>query len=95
MLASVTAMCSFFVSMTKMASGSRSRPLIPPRFRLSFSSSRTCRRASFFGMASKSPAACMARSSCIRLTRPETVAKFVSMPPSQRWLTYGIPQAPA
>ena len=35
----------------------------------------------------------MARSSCMRFTRPETVAKFVSMPPSQRWLTNGIPHA--
>ena len=31
----------------------------------------------------------------MRFTRPETVAKLVSMPPSQRWLTYGIPQASA
>ncbi len=37
----------------------------------------------------------MARSSCIRFTRPDTVAKLVSMPPSQRWFTYGIPQASA
>src|SRR5271166_806465 len=95
LLASVTAMCSFFVSMTKMASGSLSRPLIPPRFRLSFSSSRTWRSASFLGIASKSPAACIARSSCMRLTREDTVAKLVSIPPSQRWFTKGIPQASA
>ena len=87
LLASVTAMCSFFVSITKIASGSRSSPLIPPRLRLSFSSSRTWRSASFLGMASKSPAACMARSSCMRFTRPETVVKLVSIPPSQRWFT--------
>ena len=93
LLASVTAMCSFFVSMTKIASGRRSSPLIPPRFRLSFSSSRTCRSASRFGMPSKSPADCMVSSSCMRFTRPLTVAKLVSMPPSQRWLTKGIPHA--
>ena len=31
----------------------------------------------------------------MRLTRPDTVVKLVSMPPSQRWLTYGMPQAAA
>ena len=39
------------------------------------------------GMPSKSPASRMMRSSCIRVTRPATVRKLVSMPPSQRWLT--------
>ncbi len=80
-------MCSFFVSMTKMASGSRSSPLMPPRFLVSFSSSRTWRSASLLGIPSKSPAACIVRRSCIRFTRDETVAKFVSIPPSQRWFT--------
>ena len=87
LLASVTAMCSFFVSITKIASGSRSRPRIPPRFRCSFSSSRVWRSASFLGMASKSPAFCMASNSFIRLTRAETVWKLVNMPPSQRSFT--------
>ena len=87
LLASVTAMCSFLVSMTKMASGSRSRPRMPPRFRCSFSSSRVWRSASFLGMASKSPALCMASNSFIRFTRAETVWKLVSMPPNQRSLT--------
>ena len=95
LLASVTAMCSFFVSITKMASGRRSSPLIPPRFRFSLSSSRTWRSASRLGIPSKSPADCMVSSSCIRFTRPLTVEKLVSMPPSQRWFTYGMPQARA
>ena len=42
--ASVTAMCSFFVSMTKTALGRRSRSAMPPRLRVSFSSSRVCCR---------------------------------------------------
>ena len=87
LLASVTAMCSFFVSITKMASGRWSSPRIPPRLRCSFSSSRVWRSASFFGMASKSPAFCMASNSFILLTRVETVWKLVSIPPSQRSLT--------
>ena len=95
MRASVTAMCSFLVSITKMALGSRSRLAMPPRFRLSFSNSRVCCNASRFGMPSKSPAASIVRSSCMRLTRPDTVEKLVSMPPSQRWLTKGMPQASA
>ena len=95
MRASVTAMCSFLVSMTNTALGSRSRLAMPPRLRLSFSSSRVCCSASRLGMPSKSPAACMVRSSCMRLTRPETVAKLVSMPPSQRWFTKGMLQASA
>ena len=55
LLASVTAMCSFFVSSTKTASGRFSRPRMPPRFFCSFSSSRVRRSASFFGIASNSP----------------------------------------
>ena len=60
---------------------------MPPRLRWSFSSSRVWRSASFFGMASKSPAFCMASNSFIRLTRAETVWKLVSMPPSHRSFT--------
>ena len=68
---------------------------MPPRLRCSFSSSRVWRRASFLGMASKSPAFCMASNSFMRFTRVETVWKLVSMPPSQRSFTYGIPHASA
>ena len=95
LLASVTAMCSFFVSMTKMASGRRSRSRMPPRLRRSFSSSRRWRSASFLGMASKSPARSMASYSRSLPTRDEMVAKLVSIPPSQRSLTNGIPHARA
>ena len=87
LFASVTAMCSLLVSITKMASGSLSRPRIPPRLRWSFSSSRLWRSASFLGIASKSPAFCMASNSFMRFTRVETVWKFVSMPPSHRSFT--------
>ena len=58
LLASVTAMCSFLVSNTKIESGSLAIPRMPPRLRWSFSSSRLLMRASFFGMLAKSPAAC-------------------------------------
>ena len=47
--ASVTAMCSFFVSMMNTASGTRSRSWMPERLRSSFSRSRRRRIASFFG----------------------------------------------
>ena len=43
------------------------------------------------GMASNSPESRMRRYSCILPTRFEMVSKFVSMPPSQRSLTYGMP----
>ena len=49
-LASVTAMCSFFVSITKMAFGSFSRFRMPPRFRCSFVRSRVIFSASFLGI---------------------------------------------
>ena len=70
---------------------------------------RRCRRGSgsasrAHGCAGGPPASACRRSRrppawpaarCMRPTRPDTVAKLVSMPPSQRWLTYGIPQASA
>ena len=55
LLASVTAMRSFLVSSTKIASGRLVRPRRPPRLRCSFSSSRVSSSASFFGIASNSP----------------------------------------
>ena len=87
LLASVTAMCSFFVSSTKTASGSRSMLRMPPRLRSSFSSSRLMMSASFLGMASNSPESRMRWYSFIFATRLEIVWKLVSMPPSQRSLT--------
>ncbi len=84
LLASVTPMCSFLVSMTNTASGSLAMSRMPLRLRSSFSSSRLFCRASFLGMASKSPMARMRWNSCIFFTRPLMVEKLVSMPPSQR-----------
>ena len=95
LFASVTAMCSFFVSMTKTVSGRRSRSRMPPRLRRSFSSSRRCFRASFLGMASKSPARSIASYSRSLPVRDEMVVKLVSIPPSQRSFTKGMPQARA
>ena len=68
---------------------------MPPRLRSSFSSSLLRCRASFLGMASKSPASRMRSYSVILLTRELIVWKLVSIPPSQRSLTYGIPDLPA
>ena len=87
LFASVTAMCSFTVSRTKIASGRRSMFWMPPRFRSSFSNSRPSIRASFLGIASNSPESRMRWYSCILETRFEIVWKFVSMPPSHRWFT--------
>ncbi len=90
-LASVTAICSFFVSTTKTASGRRSRAWIPPRFRSSFSRSCWRRITSFFGRLSIAPDDSISRNSRRRIRRREIVVKFVSIPPSQRWFTNGIP----
>ena len=43
------------------------------------------------GMASNSPESRMRWYSFILATRLEMVSKLVSMPPSQRWLMYGMP----
>src|SRR5919206_272731 len=51
--------------------------------------------ASFLGMASKSPASFMRSYSCIFLTRALMVVKLVSIPPSQRSFTYGMPHLAA
>ena len=91
LLASVTPMCSFLVSRMKTASGRRSIWAMPPRLRSSFSSSRLRRRASFLGLTSNSPEVRIRRYSCILETRFPMVSKLVSMPPSQRWLMYGMP----
>ncbi len=91
LLASVTAMSSFFVSRMNTASGSFSRLRMPLRFRSSFVSSRPRRSASFLGMISNSPESRMRWYSFILPTRLCMVSKFVSIPPSQRWFTYGMP----
>src|SRR5512132_1565184 len=89
--ASLTAMCSFLVSITKIASGSRSRLCMPPRLRSSFSFSWRRRIASRLGRKSNAPVRSISRSSRRRSRRRETVWKFVSIPPSQRVVTNGIP----
>ena len=66
-------------------------PRMPPRLRSSFSSSRPRISASFLGMASNSPEARMRWYSVILPTRLAMVSKLVSMPPSQRSFTYGMP----
>ena len=83
-LASVTAMCSFLVSITKIASGAFSSVRMPPRLRSSLATSRLTLRPSFLIICSVSPVATSRSSSCIFATRPWTVWKLVSMPPSQR-----------
>ena len=93
LLASDTAMCSFLISIMKTASGRRYMSRMPPRLRSSFSSSLVSISASFLGMASKSPADRMRSYSCIFFTRNAMVEKFVSIPPSQRSLTYGMPHS--
>ncbi len=85
--ASFTAMCSFFVSTTKTASGRRSRSCSPPRLRSSLSSSRRRRMTSFLGRYVVAPERSISRSSRRRPSRLEIVAKFVSIPPSQRLFT--------
>ncbi len=82
--ASVTAMCSFFVSITKIALGGRSRLRMPPRLRSSLASSRFTFNPSFLIICSVSPVATSPSSSRSFATRACTVWKLVSIPPSQR-----------
>ena len=91
LLASATAMCSFFVSSTNTASGGRVRSRMPLRLRSSFASSREMRRASFLGMTSSSPELRIRWNSFILPMRLEMVSKLVRRPPSHRSFTYGIP----
>ena len=90
--ASSTARCSFFVSTIQTAEGTRCIERIPPSVFSSLIFSRWRMRSSFFvrpepATSSKS----ISSSSFRRVSRLEIVLKLVSMPPSQRWLTYGIP----
>ena len=63
----------------------------PPRFASSFSSSASMAMRSFDGSRSSCPSAFRRRRSWRCSTRSESVRQFVSSPPSQRWLTYGMP----
>ena len=85
-------MASRFVSMTNTASGVRFMLRMPLRLVCSFDSSLRRRICSFFGSTAMRPSASMASSSSMRVTRERMVTKFVSMPPSQRAFTYGMPQ---
>ena len=90
--ASLTAMCSFLVSTTQIALGTRVMCRIPPSERSSLSRSRLRCSSSFLvrvepATSSKSTSS----SSLSRCSRLNTVPKLVSMPPSQRWFTNGIP----
>ncbi len=90
--ASSTARCSFLVSTIHTAEGTLPMSRMPPRVFSSLSFSRLRMRSSFFvrpepATSSKS----ISSSSLRRVRRLEIVLKLVSMPPSQRWLTYGMP----
>ncbi len=89
--ASPTAMCSLFVSTTQTADGTLAMSRIPPRLRSSLFFSRVSIKISFLVRPSKPPVCSIASSSLRRCSRLCTVEKLVSMPPSQRWLTYGMP----
>ena len=75
----------------KIASGWRRMSATPPRFASSFSSSASIEMRSFAGSRSSCDSVFSERSSCRRWIRSEIVRQFVSRPPSQRWLTYGMP----
>src|SRR5256714_10796088 len=91
LLASVKAIRSRCGSTMKTAPGIRFIRRIPPSIRLSLSSSSVSFAASFLGSRSRSPDCCRASSCSSSPIRFLIVTKFVSMPPSQRLLTYGIP----
>ena len=89
--ASATARCSLLVSTTQIAEGTFCMSRIPPRLRSSLFFSRVSIRISFLVRPSKPPVCSMVSSSLRRCRRLCTVEKLVSMPPSQRWFTYGMP----
>ena len=81
-----------FVSTIHTAAGTRLMSLIPPRVFASLSFSRRMISSSF--LVKELPAASsksISSSSLSRWRRLLTVAKLVSIPPSQRWFTYGMP----
>ena len=84
--ASATAMCSLLVSITTRTLGSPPISLIPPRARSCLSRSRVRFSSSFLVRPTLSSARLFSISRK-RLIELEIVFQFVSMPPSQRWLT--------
>ena len=89
--ASRTASASAFRSITNTACGRRRRSATPPMLVSSFSSSFRRAMRSLVGSRSSWPSVDCRRRSCRCSMRPDMVRKFVSRPPSQRWLTYGMP----
>ncbi len=90
--ASSTARCSFLVSTIHTAEGTRLIVRMPPRVFSSLSSSRRRMSSSFLVCPEPATSSKLISSSSLsRVSRFEMVLKFVSIPPSQRWLTYGIP----
>jgi len=85
--ASATAIFSLRGSMMKTAAGSCSIALMPTSAFSSFSRSRSSSSASFLGSRSYSPVSFISSSFLRRVIDLRMVAKFVSVPPSQRWLT--------
>ena len=84
-LASLTAMSSWPMSITKIASGRRFMSLMPPSEASSLSRSRRRPSTSCLTSLSNVPSVSAASSSFRRDTDFFTVAKLVSVPPSQRW----------
>ncbi|CNI13824.1 Uncharacterised protein [Mycobacterium tuberculosis] len=84
-------MCSLLVSTTQIADGTLAMSRMPPRLRSSLFFSRVSIKISFLVRPSKPPVCSIASSSLSRCSRLCTVEKLVSMPPSQRWFTYGMP----
>jgi hypothetical protein len=95
LFASLTAIRSFFESTTKSSPGRRVMFLMPARYFVSFSRSRSMRSCSFFVYASNSPVSTPDSSSLSRRICFLTVWKFVSRPPSQRSVTYIAPHRSA
>ena len=83
------------MSTTHTALGVRVISRMPPRVRCSLIRSRDSTSASFLVSTVCPPVVSMSSSSLRRCSRLKTVWKLVSMPPSQRSVTYGIPTRPA
>ena len=88
-------MCSLLGSMTNMAPGSLAIPLMPPSERSSLSRSRRICTCSFFDSAARVPSSSIFSTPRSRSSEPFTVLKLVSVPPSQRWVTWYCPERAA
>ncbi len=93
--ASATAMYSMLGSTMKSAAGSLVISLMPPKWRLSRSISSSIFRMSFFGHARELAALHGVLEAHQVVDAALDRRKFVSVPPSQRLLTKGMPQRPA